>query len=111
MVPNNYKTAKSYVGLGLQAGLIHKGVNFDAYTFPNQYDQQQGAFNQSIANQQNFETDFIQTDKKRRSTVKVRIIGNHQQVIRVDKEDRNYLDDESSENISSGCRSDFDHRW
>ena len=63
-------------------------------------DDSDGEKIKAIANRQKFETDFIQTDKQRRSTVKVRIIGNHQQVIRVDKEDRDYLDDDISEKLA-----------
>ena len=52
-----------------------------------------------IADNQQFDTNFIQVDRTRRTTVKVRIIGNHQQVLRVDKEDRNYLSSEEAKKI------------
>lgn len=43
---------------------------------------------QSMAEQHGFSTDLIQPSSARRTTVKVRIIGQQQQMLRVDKEDR-----------------------
>lgn len=46
-----------------------------------------------------FQTDHIYSLESRRTTVKVRVIGNHQQVLRVDKEDRIALPEELQSQI------------
>jgi len=46
-----------------------------------------------------FPTELIQLSKDRRTTVKTRVLGNHQQVLRVDKEDRFGLNEQELERI------------
>lgn len=45
----------------------------------------------ALAQEQGFDSSLIWRSPSRRTTVKVRVIGNQQQVLRVDKEDREYL--------------------
>lgn len=42
------------ISAGAQGGLLHKGVNYNALTFPNQYNQIQGNFDNGMDNNQNF---------------------------------------------------------
>ncbi len=51
-----------------------------------------GAIFRRMAKEKGFNTGHIVISETRRTTVKVRIIGNNQQVMRVDREDRHYLD-------------------
>lgn len=39
---------------GIQTGMLHKGINFSSLTFPNQFDNQEGEFNNALDNGQNF---------------------------------------------------------
>ena len=39
---------------GIQTGLLQKGINFNSLTFPSQFDNVEGEFNNAIANGQNF---------------------------------------------------------
>lgn len=41
-----------------------------------------------LVHRHGFPTELIQLSTERRTTIKVRVIGNHQQILRVDKEDR-----------------------
>lgn len=53
----------------------------------------------SLAESQGFDTQFILPHQKRRTTVKIRVIGNGQQVLRVDKEDNWPMTSEESQEI------------
>ena len=52
-----------------------------------------------LAKEKGFDTRMIWSSDQRRTTVKVRVIGNQQQVLRVDKEDRFYLEDAERESF------------
>ncbi|MFT6716655.1 MAG: type IX secretion system PorP/SprF family membrane protein, partial [Saprospiraceae bacterium] len=44
---------------GIQFGLLHKGLNFNKFTFPNQFNMDDGYFDQSVSNNQDFTTNNI----------------------------------------------------
>ena len=44
---------------GLQFGLLHKGIDFTRFTFPDQYDQANGNFSTNVPNTQSFENTTI----------------------------------------------------
>ena len=46
-------------GAGLQFGLIHKGIDYNKYTYPDQFNMDNGYFDNSMANNQNFATNNI----------------------------------------------------
>lgn len=50
-----------------------------------------------LAKKKNFDTSLILESQHRRTTVKIRVIGNQQQVLRVDKEDRFRLNNEEKQ--------------
>jgi type IX secretion system PorP/SprF family membrane protein len=41
---------------GIQFGLLHKSLNFNKFTYPNQFNMEDGYFDQSVSNNQNFTT-------------------------------------------------------
>lgn len=53
----------------------------------------------ALASKQGWETDQILISEARRTTVKVRIIGNQQQVLRVDKEDIDHISEEEASRL------------
>ncbi|MCB0836057.1 MAG: D-glycero-beta-D-manno-heptose-7-phosphate kinase [Bacteroidetes bacterium] len=53
----------------------------------------------SIAHKYGFKTNLIEETTTRRTTVKTRVIGNHQQVLRIDREDKTYLQSSDTANI------------
>ncbi|MEM7370582.1 MAG: bifunctional ADP-heptose synthase [Bacteroidota bacterium] len=58
----------------------------------------------TLAQQQGWATELILPSKERRTTVKVRVIGNQQQVLRVDKEDRHVLPEPNSRQLLDQVR-------
>lgn len=44
---------------GIQFGLLHKGINYDKFTYPNQFNMEDGYFSSEISNMQNFEANNI----------------------------------------------------
>lgn len=53
----------------------------------------------ALAHDQGWGTDLLMASPERRTTVKVRVIGNQQQVLRVDKEDRHILPESNARHL------------
>lgn len=50
----NRKYKGNYLSAGIQTGMLHRGVDYSQLTFPNQFDNNEGEFNNALDNGQNF---------------------------------------------------------
>ncbi len=67
-----------------------------------------GVIFRQIAGEKGFKTAYLVVSESRRTTVKVRVIGNNQQVMRVDREDRYHLDQEDHRQVLGAAMNALD---
>ncbi len=58
-----------------------------------------------IAEETGINTSLILKTENRRTTIKTRVIGNHQQMLRIDKEDKAYLEEDLEEQLLNNVKS------